>query len=222
MKTPADTGGGGGSTCGGDLLPRETRRRNFGGAEGFRGSPSDPQFRGTPKHSRPVASYGASGGYCMGPPIYGSGRSGVGATAPGPLGSWSSPCLDAESWALPHSRDRGWPGPSPPLCHVALWGPGRVPGVGGACPSGPLSRVPCCAIRPVTFTAAGALHRLRGGYGMASRTEGVSGEPGTRGPGYAAPPPPVSAGSSLPRPRGVAKFQSAARTFEKGTFCFRP
>lgn len=119
---------------------------------------------------------------------------------------------------LPESE--GWLGPSPPLCHVALWGPGRVRGVGGLS-TGPA--IPGSVLRG----PAGDLHRgacpapargdkgwlLGGGREWGSRT---------RGPGYAALPPPVYAGSSLPRPRGVAKFQSAARTFEKGTFCFRP
>lgn len=165
MKTPADTGGGGGSTCGGDLLPRETRRRNFGGAEGFRRSPSDPQLRGTPKYSRPVASHSANGGYCMGPPISGCGLSGVGAASPGPL-----------SARTPRARLF----PTPGITEVAesfvavlsrcTLGAGTCAGLGGgAYPRGPLSSVLCCEVRPVTFTAARALHRLREGYGMASR-----------------------------------------------------
>lgn len=43
---------------------------------------------------------------------------------------------------------------------------------------------------------------------------------GARGPGGAALPPPVSAGSSLPRPRGVAKFPKRSPNVRKRNFLF--
>ena len=165
MKTPADTGGGGGSTCGGDLLPRETRRRNFGGAEGFWGSPSVPQLRGTPQALETCCFLRCERGCAPGPQFL------VLGAVVGCCESWFFPCLDPKTWALPDTRDHGG-GWVPPSRSVTLHSGGRdVCGVcvGGRCPQGPLFPVPRCTVRPVTFTAMRAPHRLRGGYGMASR-----------------------------------------------------
>lgn len=90
----------------------------------------------------------------------------------------------------------GWRSPSLSFCHVALRGPGRVRDEGGVSVQGPLCSVLRCAVRPVTFTAARAPHRVSGI--LDGLEQGVSGEHGTRGPSCTAPPP---SASSLPRPR---------------------
>lgn len=190
MKTPADTGGGGGSTCGGDLLPRETRRRNFGGgAEGLWRSPSEPQFRGTPKHARPVASHGASGGVLHGTP-----DCWFGAASLGPLPAWTP-----KAGFSPTPRIKGVAGSHPTVMSRCTLGAGTCAGRGGGCPRGPLSPVPCRAVRPVTFTAVPALHRLEGGpetaFGRRARVRTRDSGSGLRCPSPArlrrllAPPP---------------------------------
>lgn len=172
------------------VAPGNREEKLWVGAEGVLGSPMDTQFLGTPEHSRPVASKRRELGCCLGTPI------------PWILSEWCGCC---GCWAFPartrqpgFSRDH-WGGrvPSLSFCHVALRGPGRVQGEvgGGFCTGDPLCSVLRCAVRPVTFTAARAQHRVSG---IRDGLElGVSGEHGTRGPGCTAPPPSVS---SLPRP----------------------
>lgn len=212
MKTPADTGGGGGSTCGGDLLPRETGRKNFGrGLEGFRGARSIPR-PGDPQASGPVASRGASRGAACEPRSRGSSRSAAGA-----YGCRSVPAADPATRAPPGIA--GVAASLPVVLSRCTPGAGTCAGRGGGFASGGLPAMLGSAL-------SGPARDLHGGACPAPGERGTGWpsagrEWGARewGPGRAAPPPSVSA---LPRPHGVAKFQSAARTFEKGTFCFRP
>lgn len=76
------------------VAPGNREEKLWVGAEGVLGSPIDTQFLGTPKHSRPVASRGASWGAAWKPQFRGSFRNGVGAAGavlslpgPGNLGS---------------------------------------------------------------------------------------------------------------------------------------
>lgn len=187
MKTPADTGGGGGSTCGGDLLPRETGGKNFGrGLKGFRGARLIPSSGGTPS-TRNLLLLAARAEVLPGSP-----------NSVDPLGMvWVLrvlvfSCSDPATWALQGSL--GWQSPSQSFCHVALRGPGRVRGEGGGFDTGARYALRY-AVRPVTFTAARAPHRVSGLRD--GPEQGVSGEHRTRGPSCTAPPPSVS---SLPRP----------------------
>lgn len=189
MKTPADTGGGGGSTCGGDLLPRETGRKNFGrGLKGFRGARLIPSSGGTPQALETCCFSRRELRCCLGAPIswillewYGCCGCWSFLLGPGNLGS---PGISGVAESLPVVLSRCTPGA------------GTCAGRGGRVRyRGPLCSVLRYAVRPVTFTAARAPHRVSGlRDGL---EQGVSGEHGTRGPSCTAPPP---SGSSLPRP----------------------
>lgn len=168
-------------------MPRETRRRNFGGLKGSGGARVFPSCGGPPKHSRPVASCGASGGVHRAPNSWFWAQGWV-------LRVLVLSCLDPKTWASRTPGITGWLGSSQ-LSVTLHSGAGTCGCVWGRYPQGPLFPVPRCTVRPLTFTAMRAPHRLRGGHGW-PLGGGRSGSPGLKS--AAPPPPPVSAGSSLP------------------------
>lgn len=121
MKTPADTGGGGGSTCGGDLLPRETGRKNFGwGLEGLWGARLIPSSRGPPS-TRDLLLLAARAGVLPGSP-----------NSVDPFGMvWvlrllGFPFPDPATWVLPGSL--GWQSPLPVVLSRCTPGAGTCAG----------------------------------------------------------------------------------------------
>lgn len=170
------------------VAPGNREEKLWAGAEGVQGSPIDPQFWGTPQALETCCFSRRELRCCLRAPISWillewCGCCGCWSFLLGP-GNLGSPGISGVAESLPVVLSRCTPGA------------GTCAGRGGRVRyRGPLCSVLRYAVRPVTFTAARAPHRVSGlRDGL---EQGVSGEHGTRGPSCTAPPP---SGSSLPRP----------------------